>query len=43
MYGSLGIVGFVSGCVFYACFYPGRKSTVMEREVIIEGTEPWPR
>ncbi|KAK1724381.1 hypothetical protein CaCOL14_010581 [Colletotrichum acutatum] len=40
MYGSLGIVGFVSGCAFYACFYPGRNRKVMEQEVIIDGTEP---
>ncbi|GKT49481.1 putative peptidoglycan-N-acetylglucosamine deacetylase [Colletotrichum spaethianum] len=40
MYGSLGIVGFVSGCAFYACFYPGRNKKSAEEEVILEGTVP---
>ncbi|KAI3548814.1 H+/oligopeptide symporter [Colletotrichum tamarilloi] len=40
MYGSLGIVGFVSGCAFYFCFYPGHDRKVMGQGVIIDGTEP---
>ncbi|TQN64063.1 putative peptide transporter ptr2, partial [Colletotrichum shisoi] len=36
MYGSLGIVGFVAGCSFYACFYPGRGKRSPEQDVIIE-------
>lgn len=39
MYGSLGIVGFVAGCAFYACFYP-KKTKAIEQEVIIEGRAP---
>ncbi|KAK0376538.1 H+/oligopeptide symporter [Colletotrichum limetticola] len=31
MYGSLGIVGFVSGRAFYFCFYPGRDRKVMDQ------------
>lgn len=27
MYGAIGVVGFVSGCVFYACFFPRGKWT----------------
>ncbi|KAF4780903.1 putative POT family protein [Colletotrichum scovillei] len=40
MYGSLGIVGFVSGCAFYFCFHPGHNRKVMDQGVIIDGTEP---
>ncbi|GJD01136.1 POT family protein [Colletotrichum higginsianum] len=40
MYGSLGIVGFVAGCSFYACFYPGRSKRSPEQDVIIEGRTP---
>ncbi|KAL0933971.1 peptide transporter ptr2-like protein 1 [Colletotrichum truncatum] len=40
MYGSLGIVGFVAGCAFYVCFYPGRTSKGNVNEVIIEGRSP---
>ncbi|KAI3558913.1 H+/oligopeptide symporter [Colletotrichum abscissum] len=40
MYGSLGIVGFVSGCALYFCFYPGRDRKMMDQGVITDGTEP---
>ncbi|KAF4918709.1 putative peptide transporter ptr2 [Colletotrichum viniferum] len=40
MYASLGIVGFVAGCAFYACFYPGRNKATPGQEVIIEGRSP---
>ncbi|KAJ5301921.1 Major facilitator superfamily domain general substrate transporter [Penicillium antarcticum] len=38
MYGSLGIVGFVAGCLFYACF---RKSASLNPKTldIVEGVE----
>jgi POT family proton-dependent oligopeptide transporter len=38
MYGSLGIVGFVAGCVFYICF---RKSASLDLDTldIVEGVE----
>ncbi|KAK2049495.1 POT family protein [Colletotrichum somersetense] len=39
MYASLGIVGFVAGCIFYACFYPKRNKKGSE-EGIIEGRMP---
>ncbi|TEA11246.1 putative peptide transporter ptr2 [Colletotrichum sidae] len=40
MYGSLGMVGFVAGCAFYACFYPQRKKMGSQQEVVIEGRTP---
>ncbi|GJN71027.1 hypothetical protein PLIIFM63780_002382 [Purpureocillium lilacinum] len=38
MYGSLAIVGFVAGCLFYVCFFPGRRKWSPREEVVIEGT-----
>lgn len=39
MYGSLAIVSFVAGCVFYACFFRNRKASGQE-EMVVEGEEP---
>ncbi|KAJ6441443.1 putative PTR2-Di-and tripeptide permease [Purpureocillium lavendulum] len=33
MYGSLAIVGFVAGCLFYVCFFPGRRKWAPREEV----------
>ncbi|KAK8124213.1 hypothetical protein PG999_004131 [Apiospora kogelbergensis] len=40
MYGSLAIVSFVAGCVFYACFFKNRKAFGQEEEMVVEGEEP---
>ncbi|KAL1882129.1 hypothetical protein VTK73DRAFT_2220 [Phialemonium thermophilum] len=38
MYGSLAIVSFVAGCVFYACFFSKRKQwSVQQDDFVIEG------
>jgi proton-dependent oligopeptide transporter, POT family len=37
MYGSLAVVGFVAGLLFYFCLFPGRKGWAPREEVVIEG------
>lgn len=39
LYGSLAIVGLVSGCAFYSCFFKARKEYGRE-ELVVEGEEP---
>lgn len=37
MYGAVGVSGFVAGCGFFLCFYPGRNKRLSPEEVVIDG------
>ncbi|KAI9150452.1 putative peptide transporter ptr2 [Paramyrothecium foliicola] len=37
MYAAVGVSGFLAGCGFLICFFPGRKRVISQDEVVIEG------